>query len=56
MLRGDLLSEIAFEVQELLLKKNKDYGNSYFELRKEFGEIAFIVRLTLTTKTNTRRR
>ncbi|WP_353684424.1 hypothetical protein V4D30_01140 [Thermodesulfovibrio sp. 3907-1M] len=45
MLKREILSAIASEVQTLLLKKNADYGNSYFELREEFGEIAFIVRL-----------
>ncbi|MEM1973518.1 MAG: nucleotide modification associated domain-containing protein [Thermoplasmata archaeon] len=46
MLRRDLLNKIAYPVQELLIKKNSDYGDSYFELRKEFGKVAFLIRLT----------
>lgn len=45
MLRKDLLNEIIHSVQELLIKKNADYGNSYFELRDEFGKVAFLVRI-----------
>lgn len=46
MLRRDLLDEIVYPIQELLIKKNSDYGDSYFELRKEFGKVAFLIRLT----------
>lgn len=45
MLNKNLLNNITNQVQELLIKKNSDYGNSYFELRSEFGNVAFIVRI-----------
>lgn len=45
MLRRDLLNKIAYPIQELLIRKNSDYGDSYFDLRKEFGKVAFLVRL-----------
>lgn len=45
MLDKNQLEEIVRSVVELLLKKNADYGNSYFELRSEFGKVAFLVRL-----------
>jgi len=32
-------------IAELLEKKNKDYGNSYYLLRDEFGPMAFYVRI-----------
>ncbi len=35
MLNEKLLNAITEEVQRLLLKKNADYGDSYFELRNE---------------------
>ncbi|MDI1472988.1 nucleotide modification associated domain-containing protein [Thermodesulfovibrio sp. 1176] len=41
----NLLHEMIYQVKELLIKKNTDYGNSYFELRKEFGKVAFLVRI-----------
>lgn len=40
-----LLDNIVNEISELLVKKNADYGNSYFELRDEFGQAAFVIRL-----------
>ncbi len=42
----DLLRKIIYQVQELLIRKNSDYGDSYFELREEFGKVAFLIRLT----------
>ncbi|WP_038058553.1 nucleotide modification associated domain-containing protein [Thermodesulfovibrio yellowstonii] len=45
MLNKILLDKITEEVKELLIKKNTDYGDSYFQLREEFGPLAFIVRL-----------
>lgn len=45
MLDKVYLEKITEEVVELLIRKNTDYGNSYFELRKEFGKVAFVVRL-----------
>lgn len=32
-------------VLNTLLEKNRSYGNSYFETRNEFGNVAFIIRL-----------
>lgn len=32
-------------IAELLAKKNKDYGNSYANLRDEYGNVAFYIRL-----------
>ena len=37
--------EVLAPVAELLRRKNTDYGNSYDESRREFGEVAFLVRL-----------
>lgn len=37
--------EILAPVAELLKQKNTDYGNSYNESRREFGTVAFLVRL-----------
>lgn len=45
MLNKVLLENIVKDVTDLLVKKNSDYGDSYFELRREFGEVAFVVRL-----------
>lgn len=38
--------EILKPVADLLQRKNTDYGSSYDELRDEFGELAFIIRLS----------
>jgi len=45
MLKEELLEKLTKDVQELLIKKNLDYGDSYFALRSEFGKVAFLVRL-----------
>lgn len=37
--------EVLAPVAELLRRKNTDYGNSYDESRREFDEVAFLVRL-----------
>lgn len=37
--------DIAAEVIDLLERKEKDYGNSYDRLRKEFGPTSFYIRL-----------
>lgn len=39
------LREIAEDIIRTVVKKNADYGNSYFELREEFGRVAFVIRL-----------
>lgn len=46
MLDKTLLSNITEQITETLIKKNKDYGDSYFELREEYGKIAFLIRLS----------
>jgi len=45
-----LLDDIVKDVVSLLIRKNKDYGNSYFTLREEFGTVAFIIRLVDKTE------
>lgn len=40
-----ILDTIVEETVSLLIRKNRDYGDSYFNLRKEFGPVAFVVRL-----------
>ena len=37
--------EILMSVDELLKRKNADYGNSYNESRREFGPTAFLLRI-----------
>lgn len=37
--------EIAKEVADIVERKNHDYGNSYFRLRDEWGEVSFGARL-----------
>lgn len=44
-LKQESLNSISGEIINLLIKKNRDYGNSYFKLREEFGRVAFVVRL-----------
>lgn len=46
MLNKNLLAQICNESLELLVKKNADYGSSYFDLRREFGKVAFLIRLS----------
>jgi hypothetical protein len=41
----DKLYGLSLEVVQLLMRKNNDYGSSYFELRDEYGYVAFLVRL-----------
>ena len=42
---ADVFHRIAAEVADQVSKKNHDYGNSYFRLRKEWGVQSFGVRL-----------
>jgi len=42
---NDMFQRIANEVADQVSKKNHDYGNSYFRLRKEWGVQSFGVRL-----------
>lgn len=37
--------EILTPIADLLERKNTDYGNSYNETRREFGPVAFLLRL-----------
>lgn len=37
---------IAMEIAEMVTKKNKMYGNSYFALRDKYGPVAFVIRLS----------
>jgi len=37
--------DILKPVAELLKRKNTDYGNSYNETRREFGPVAFLLRI-----------
>ncbi len=39
------LDVIVNEVIDTVLKKNKDYGNSYTNIRNKFGDLAFVVRI-----------
>ena len=36
---------VLVPVAELLEQKNHDYGRSYDELREEYGDISFLIRL-----------
>lgn len=45
MIVKEVLENLVLEILTLLFKKNTDYGDSYFNLRNEFGKITFIVRL-----------
>ena len=39
------IRRIAEEVADLVSRKNDDYGDSYFRLRSEWGEVSFGARL-----------
>jgi len=41
----EILDKICSEITELLIKKNSDYGDSFFELMDEFGFLSFLVRI-----------
>lgn len=38
------ISELCDEIKETLIKKNRDYGDSYRKLKNEFGDVALIIR------------
>jgi hypothetical protein len=38
--------KILKQIGDLLNRKNSDYGDSYAETRDEFGDVAFVLRLT----------
>lgn len=35
---------VCMELAETLIKKNRDYGDSYSKLKKEYGDLALIIR------------
>ena len=39
-------AQILLPIADLLQRKNSDYGSAYDELRDEYGEVAFLVRLS----------
>lgn len=41
----DALDDIAGALVETLLRKNTDYGDSYATLRREYGPVAYLIRL-----------
>jgi len=43
--RTNEFSNVLLPVADLLEQKNHDYGRSYDELREEFGEVSFLVRI-----------
>ena len=40
-----MVKDIALEVAELVEKKNRDYGNSFYKTIKEYGDTAYFLRL-----------
>jgi len=40
------LYEIVDQVVEMLVEKNRLYGDSYYKLRNEYGKVSFLIRLT----------
>lgn len=40
------LMRIAKELVRMIVKKNRMYGNSYFELREKYGPLAFVIRIS----------
>lgn len=43
--RTNEFSNVLLPVADLLEQKNHDYGRSYDVLRKEYGEVSFLIRL-----------
>lgn len=41
----DALDDIAGALVDTLLRKNTDYGDSYATLRREYGPVAYLIRL-----------
>lgn len=39
------IKEIANEIADLVEKKNRDYGNSFDETLKEYGDTAYFLRI-----------
>lgn len=40
------LQEIVNPILDLLVEKNKLYGDSYYRLRNEYGKLSFLIRVT----------
>jgi hypothetical protein len=40
----DLVEGVADEIVSLVKKKNQDYGNSFEELIKKYGDVALLIR------------
>lgn len=40
-----LLDRTLLEIKEMLTRKMQSYKNSYFETRKEYGSLVFLIRL-----------
>lgn len=40
-----ILDETISEIKELLTQKMQSYKNSYFETRREFGNLVFFIRI-----------
>ena len=40
-----MVKDIALEVAELVEKKNRDYGNSFYKTIKEYGDTAYFLRV-----------
>ncbi len=42
---NDIFHRIAADMADMVSRKNSDYGNSYFRLRREWGPMSFGARL-----------
>ncbi len=45
MLDEQKFKDMAQEIVDLVIRKNHDYGDSYFQIREDFGPASFIIRL-----------
>lgn len=45
MLDKEYLFKEMSDIIHLLIKKNTDYGDSFFELMKKFGLLSFVIRI-----------
>lgn len=59
-MKEEILNNIIEPIVDMLVKKNQDYGNAFFDLLDEYGDIVFIIHLkeklyrltSLTTQEN----
>lgn len=42
---GDSIKTIAIEVADIVERKNNDYGNSFDKTIKEYGDVAYFLRI-----------